>query len=174
MINRFPEQPHGAVPYFLLYRIYSDLNDSVNAEKYKEILIKKYPESQYAHMVSDPNYFKITCINRDKALKLYDETFDALKKGQLQLVSIYSKEALKNLPQEDPLRPRFEFTLALSLIKSSGRDTARLALQKISKKYSNSPVAEQALDVIRSMDELPSDLLLEKSYLQEDILSLCN
>jgi tetratricopeptide (TPR) repeat protein len=169
MINSYPDQPHGSVPYFLLYRIFSDLNDLINAEKYKTILITKYPESQYAHIVSDPNYFKTLAINRDKALKLYDETLDALKKGQLQLVNIYSKEALQNLPQEDPLRPRFEFTLALSLIKSPGRDTARLALQKISTKYPNSPVAEQALNVIRSMDELPTDLLLEKSYLQEDI-----
>ena len=169
MITRFPEQPHGAVPYFLLYRIYSDMNDAAKVEKYKKILIEKYPESQYAHMVSDPDYFKTLALNRDKALKLYDETLDALKKGQLPLVSIYSKEALRNLPLEDPLRPRFEFTLALSLIKSDGIDTARIALQKISKKYSSSPVSQQALDVIRSMDELPTDILLEKSYVQQDI-----
>ena len=169
MITRFPEQPNGAVPYFLLYRIFSDLNDVAKVEKYKKELIEKYPESQYAHMVSDPEYFKTLAQNRDKALKLYEETLDALKKGQLQLVSIYSKEAIRNLPQEDPLRPRFEFALALSLIKSAGMDSARIALQKISKKYSTSPVSEQALNVIRSMDELPADLLLEKSYLQEDI-----
>lgn len=169
MINRFPDQPYGAVPYFLLYRIYSDLNNSTNVEKYKTILTTKYPESQYAHIVSDPNYFKTLASNRDKALKLYDETLDALKKGQLQLVNIYSKEALKSLTPEDSLRPRFEFTLALSLIKSSGRDSARLALKKISIKYPNSPVADQALNVIRSIDELPTDLLLEKSYLHEDI-----
>jgi len=43
------------------------------------------------------------------------------------------------------------------------------ALQKISKIYSTSLVSKQALDVLKSMDELPSDLLLEKSYLQEEI-----
>jgi len=169
MITRFPEQPNGAVPYFLLYRIYSDLNDVAKVEKYKKILTEKYPESQYAQMVSDPGYFKTLALNRNKALKLYEETLDALKKGQLPLVNIYSKEALLHLPQEDPLRPRFEFALALSLIKSAGIDTARLVLQKISKKYSTSPVSQQALDVIRSMDELPADLLLEKSYIQQDI-----
>jgi len=169
MINRFPEQPHGADPYFLLYRIYSDLNNGANTEKYRKILIERYPESQYAHIVSDPDYFKTLAKIRDKALNLYDETLDALKKGQFQLMSIYSKEALKSLPLEDPLRPRFEFTLALSLIKSAGIDTARIALQKIATKYSSSPVSQQALDVIRSMNELPADLLLEKSYLQEEI-----
>jgi tetratricopeptide (TPR) repeat protein len=169
LITRFPEQPYNAVPYFLLYRIYSDLNDVAKANKYKALLIEKHPEGQYAHIVSDPDYFKKLTQNRDRALKLYDETLDALKKGQLQLVSIYSNEALKNLPQEDPLRPRFEFALALSLIKTAGRDSARLVLQKIATKYSTSPVSKQALDVIRSMDELPADLLLEKSYIQEEI-----
>lgn len=169
LLTRYPEQPHGAVPYYLLYRIFSDIHDSSKAEKYKALLIERYPDSEYAHIVSDPEYFKTLALNRDKALKLYDETLDALKKGQMQLVSFYSKEALKNLAQEDPLRPRFEFTLALSLIKTSGRDSARLALQKLSTKYPTSPVSKQALDVIRSMDELPADLLLEKSYLQEDI-----
>ena len=169
LLARFPEQPNGAVPYFLLYRIFSDTHDLIKAEKYKALLIERYPNSQYAHMVSEPEYFKTLALNRDKALKLYDETLDALKKGQLQLVSFYSKEALQNLSQEDPLRPRFEFTFALSLIKSAGMDSARLVLQKLSTKYSTSPVAKQALDVIRSMDELPADLLLEKSYLQEDI-----
>jgi hypothetical protein len=48
-------------------------------------------------------------------------------------------------------------------------DTARLVLQKLAKKYSTSPVSQQALDVIRSMDELPADLMLEKSYIQQDI-----
>ena len=169
LLNRFPEQPNGAVPYFLLYRIFSDIHESTKAEKYKTLLIEKYPESQYAHIVSNPEYFKTLALTRDKALKLYDETLDALKKGQLQLVSIYSKEALQNLPLEDPLRPRFEFTLALTVIKSAGIDSARIILQKLSTKYPNSPVSSQALDVIRSMDELPADLLLEKSYLQEDI-----
>jgi tetratricopeptide (TPR) repeat protein len=169
MINRFPEQPHGADPYFVLFRIFSDMNDKANTEKYRKLLIEKYPESQFAHIVSDPDYFNTLAKTRDKALNLYNETLDALKKGQLQLVSIYSKEALKSLPLEDPLRPRFEFTLALSLIKSAGIDTARLALQKIATKYSSSPVSQQALDVIHSMNELPADLLFEKSYLQEEI-----
>jgi len=169
LINRFPEQPNGAIPYFLLYRIFSDMHDMVKAEKYKALLIEKYPESQYAHIVSDPEYFKTLATNRDKALKLYDETLDALKKGQLQLVSIYSNEALQNLPLEDPLRPRFEFALALTLIKTAGMDSARIILKKLSTKYPTSPVSNQALDVIKSMDELPADLLLEKSYLQEDV-----
>ena len=169
LLTRYPEQPHGAVPYYLLYRIFIDMNDLPKAEKYKALLIERYPKSEYAHIVSDPGYFKTLALNRDKALKLYEETLDALKKGQLQLVSFYSKEALQNLALEDPLRPRFEFTLALSLIKTSGMDSARLVLQKISTKYPTSPVSKQALDVIRSMDELPADLLLEKSYLQEDI-----
>jgi len=169
LLTRFPDQPNGAVPYFLLYRIFSDLNDQAKAEKYKKLLVEKYPESQYAHMVSNPNYFKTLALTRDKALKLYEETLDALKKGQYQLVNIFSKEALKNLPREDPLYPRFEFTLDLSLIKSVGRDTARVALQKLATKYPSSPVSKQALDVIKSMDELPADILFDKSYIQEDI-----
>ncbi|MDP4290860.1 MAG: tetratricopeptide repeat protein [Bacteroidota bacterium] len=169
MITRFPDQPNGAVPYYLLYRIFTDQNDLTKAKRYSDLLIEKYPESQYAHIVSDPAYFTTLAQNKDKALKLYDETLDAIKKSQFQLVNIYSKEALKNLPLEDPLRPRFEFTLALSLIKTAGRDTARLALQKIAVKYANDPVSAQALNVIRSMDELPADMFMEKSYLQEDI-----
>ena len=169
MLTRYPEQPHGAVPYFLLYRIFTDMMDSPKAEKYKALLIARYPDSEYAHIVTNPDYFKTVAKNRDKALKLYDETLDALKKGQLQLVSFYSKEALQNLSQEDPLRPRFEFTLALSLIKTSGRDSARVVLKNISTKYSTSPVSKQALAVLRSMDELPADLLLDNSYLEDNI-----
>lgn len=169
LIQRFPDQPFGVVPYYQLYQIYSDLQNNSQSEKYKKLILERYPNTQYAYLVSDPEYLKTLKIAREKALTMYDETLDALKKGQYSLVQIYCKEALTNLSQEDQLRPRFEYAYALSLVKTAGIDSAKVALQLLTTKYPNHPVSNLALDVLKSMDELPIDVSIEKSITQTDI-----
>lgn len=169
LIQRFINQPFGAVPYYQLYRIYSDLQNNSQAENYKKLLLERYPNTQYAYLVSDPEFLKTLNIAREKALTMYGETLDALKKGHYNLVQIYCKEALLNLPQEDPLRPRFEYAYALSLVKTAGTDSARVALQLLTTKYPNHPVANLALDVLKSMDELSTDVSIEKAVIQTDL-----
>ncbi len=169
LIQRFPNQPFGVVPYYHLYRIYSDLQNTSQADKYKKLILERYPNTQYAYLVSDPAFLKTLKIAREKALTMYDETLDALKSGHYSLVQIYCKEALTNLSQEDELRPRFEYAYALSLVKTAGIDSAKVALQLLTTKYSNHPVANLALDVLKSMDELPADVSIEKAVTQTEV-----
>jgi tetratricopeptide (TPR) repeat protein len=169
LIQRFPNQPFGAVPYYHLYRIYSDLQNTSQADKYKKLILEHYPNTQYAYLVSDPEFLKTLKVAREKALTMYDETLDALKKGNYKLVQIYCKEALVNLSLEDQLRPRFEYAYALSLVKTSGIDSAKVALQLLTTKYPNHPVANLALDVLKSMDELPTDVSIAKAVVQTDV-----
>jgi tetratricopeptide (TPR) repeat protein len=168
LIQRFPEQPFGAIPYYQLYRIYSDLQNNSQAEKYKKLLIDHYPNSQYAHLLTDPDFLKTLKVTREKALTIYEETLDALKTGRYNLVQIYCKEALLNLPQDDQLRPRFEYAYALSLVKTTGVDSAKVALQLLITKYPTHPVANLALDVLKRMDELPSNPSTKKTDVQTE------
>ena len=55
VLNRFPENQHKLAIYYNLYRLYS-FADQSQSEKYKNILLEKYPESPFAKIILDPQY----------------------------------------------------------------------------------------------------------------------
>jgi len=56
--QRFPDSPYSLKAYYNLYQVSIFTNNSVNAQKYKDIIISRYPTSRYALMLTNPNYLK--------------------------------------------------------------------------------------------------------------------
>ncbi|RYE18836.1 MAG: gliding motility protein, partial [Sphingobacteriaceae bacterium] len=58
LLKRFPENNNLPVIYYSLYRLYTDEHNQPQAEKYRDLLLKNYPQTQYAKAILDPEYGK--------------------------------------------------------------------------------------------------------------------
>ncbi len=148
LLRRFPTGEYTDQAYYNLYRIYMVEGNKSDARFYKKKLIKEYPESDYAKLLQDPDYFKKLQKEANKVKVLYKETY------QLYLAKQYSKVqqnyslALKDYPDNKRELSKFEMLNALCV--GSTRDTTAFiaALQKVVDDYPDSDVKPKAVEMI--------------------------
>ncbi len=126
-----------------LYRINRDLGNEAEMNRYKDAIISKYPDSDYAKILIDPNYNLELEAALNRVRSLYEETYLAFNRGQYRTAIIYSNDALANY-QDESLSPKFAFIRAVSLGKTENQDTMRVELNKLVAEYPGSDIVDFA------------------------------
>ena len=149
-VKRFPDTPFEVRSFYYLYKIYKDtLFNKVKSTYYKDQILTKYPNSDYAKIISNPDYFKQLQAQQSKSALLYKETYLTFREGKYAEVIQKSDQAI-SLYKGDPLISKFELLKALSTGKTSDNETFKLALQDIVKKYPKSEEKNYARMILSS------------------------
>jgi len=149
-VKRFPDTPYEVRSFYYLYKIYKDtLFNKVKATYYKDQILTKYPNSDYAKIISNPDYFKQLQAQQSKSALLYKETYLVFREGKYKEVIQKSDQAM-TLYKGDPLISKFELLKAMSIGKTSDNETFKLALQDIVKKYPKSEEKNYARMILSS------------------------
>ena len=85
--------------YYSLYRLYSDEHNQPMAEKYRDLLLKNYPQTQYAKIILDPEYGKKMLSDEAQQNTFYNSVYDFYRKRQYDQVITRTDSALKTNPQ---------------------------------------------------------------------------
>ncbi len=99
LLKRFPENNNLPVIYYSLYRLYTDEHNQPQAEKYRNLLLKNYPQTQYAKIILDPEYGKKMLTNDAQQNTFYNNVYDFYRKRQYDQVIARTDSALKINPQ---------------------------------------------------------------------------
>jgi len=140
MNNRYPENDHALQSYYYLHKIYDEEGQPLQAEYYKNLIINNYPESDYAKLLTDPEYFSKLIAEKNKAAVLYEDTYLSYKAGQYFQVITKSDLALATYGDSIDLAPRFEYLRAVSIGRVDVIDSLVANLQRIILKYPNSEI----------------------------------
>lgn len=164
LFRRFENNPYVLQSYYYLYRIYTENEDFPLAEKYKNLIINGYPDSDYAKIISDPDYYQK--IDSIKGLEevFYSVTYSAFQDGQYEKVVHNADSASLTFGDKD-LIPKFYFLKAISTGKLYGDSLMLTPLNVIVSKYSASPVAPMAqalLNVLNGNNGKGSNLILPR------------
>jgi tetratricopeptide (TPR) repeat protein len=138
--SRFPGNPFELQSLYYLYKDYLNLGDNVQADYYKGFIISQYPESDYARVLSDPEYYAKLAAEKNKAEELYEQTWQAYKDGQYFMAIARCDMAFATYGDSIPLAPKFAYIKAISRGKIEVVDTLVSDLKKIIKKYPNSEI----------------------------------
>ena len=162
-VQRFPESEHLLQAYYQLYKNYEQVPDQEKADYYKNLIVKEFPDSDYARLIIDPNYNLVLEAQLNAAKDFYEQTYEAFTAGQYYLVINNYSEALEKYP-ESPLLPKFEFLKALALGKVQNYDTLVSSLRYLVDSFPDSDVTPLAEDIISrfSKDEEGNLVLNEK------------
>ena len=76
LINRFPDNELVPEALYNLYKINKEVNNA-KSEVYRQKLLQKYPESEFARILSDPAYYEKKMADLKMAEKIYDEAYNA-------------------------------------------------------------------------------------------------
>lgn len=149
--KRYPDNIHRLESWYALYKIYNDKKDFEKADYYKSLIVSNYPDSDYAKVILDPDFYIKQAEEKNQASKLYEKTYDAYEKGQYYRVITYANKAVSELSPDSLLASKFLFLRAISLGKVEVPDTLYAALDQLIVNYPKSPVIPQAQAVLRML-----------------------
>ncbi len=149
--KKYPGNKYHLQNWYYLYKIYQGMGENNQAQKYKSLIVSNAPESLYAKVLTDPEYYKKLQAGHHQAEKLYSRTWQAFERGQYYRVITYADRALAKYPDDTVTAPQFMYLRALSLGKVEVPDTLYTALQQLVAKYPDHPLAVRAKSIIKML-----------------------
>lgn len=150
-LQRFPESRKKLQLWYTLYSLYSSLNNTGKTEEYKSLIVRNYPNTMYAKVVQNPDYYKTLVSEQKKVQDLYARTYRAYEQDQYYRVINYAERASRSFASDSLLMPKFLFLKAVSLGKVEVPDSMYTAMQSLVKHYPKSDLVPRANAVIKML-----------------------
>ncbi|HSG68716.1 MAG TPA: tetratricopeptide repeat protein, partial [Bacteroidales bacterium] len=144
LIERYPDSENKLRVFYQLYRLYLKVQNNEMAEFYRNLIINDYPDSDYARIILDPDYYKNISAKESELTQLYTRTYQAYDRGQYFTVISNADNALRNYGDTAELIPKFMYLRAVSIGKVDVVDSLAVALKDLIKRFPNSEVKPMA------------------------------
>jgi len=158
LIERYPDDENKLRVYYQLYRLNLDISKMDRAEYYKNLIISQYPNSDYAKIIMDPDYFKNLADHESALTVLYSGTYSAYERGQYFTVIGNADRALRTYGDSAELMPKFLYLKALSIGKVDVVDSMAVILKVIISDYASSEMSPMAQDLLNFIAKDRPDL----------------
>lgn len=159
LIARFPNNVYADAVYYNMFLAATSANQTAKASEYRNAVLQKYPDSQYAKILKDPNYAQ-TLAEQNKALERYYEQTYALYKQDKTTEALARIKDVNNQFAENPMQPKFDLLEAFLVGKMQNREAYVSALQGVMQKHPNDEVknkAQEMLIYLADMNTLPAN-----------------
>ncbi len=143
LLERFPKTEYRLSTCYQLYRLHLGHGRINKANKYRDIILNEYPDSDYAKLIQNPEYIKTLKAKKNKIEKYYDQTYRAYEHNQYQLV-ISRCAVSDSLFPKNKLQAKFDYLKALSIGKSKNIIEFEKALKEVVAKHPNDEVKPRA------------------------------
>ncbi len=150
LLHRFPETKYKLPVYYQLYRIHIEMGNNSERDYYKNQIFREFPDSDYAKIIKNPDYYKILEKEKNKAENYYASLYVLYKDQQYEAI-ITNISKVDSLFEDSPVLPKFKYLNALAVGETKSRNEFEDALMEITKKYPKSEyatLAQNTLDFI--------------------------
>ena len=167
--KRFPQNKYKQPAYYNLYRTWLTIGDTVKANFYKNYLLTNFPESEYAKLILNPNFFRDVQKKTQVLEVFYENTYQAYLNEQYADV-IERKAMAEELFHNNKLTPKFSLLKAMAIGKIKPLADFTFALEDIIREFPKDSVSMRAkdmLDYIKAKSQIiPSDSLKNAEHLK--------
>ncbi len=142
MIQLFPASKYEPEALYSMYLCAKDLQNVEETNKYKDLLILKYPNSSFARLITNPNYLKEVKASDKEVKALYYDAYNQFKltnytKAQSILLQIQAKYP-QNLVEDKVIV--LQVILAQKIENYKDNQALKARLEDFVKKYPESPL----------------------------------
>ena len=141
--------------FYMLYRIYDRQGNTPQANYYRDMVLRGFPDSDFANLIRDNEYYKELIARDQRVEDDYARVYDLYHSRRYSSVITLADQAEELYPANAML-PRFRFWKALATAARGDNDAAVRQLQAIID-------ASSANDSLRPIAQAQMDLLLNDS-----------
>ena len=160
LIKRFPSSELIPESLYNLYNVYKEGNKA-KSETYREHLLQKYPDNEFARILSDPGYYEKKMAELKLAEKTYEDAYAAYTSEKFNDAISISDDALKKYPQNQ-LAPKFLLVRAYSVGKVTDERKFREELNNLIKLWPQTSESKKASDIIAYLNQKTPELKVEE------------
>jgi tetratricopeptide (TPR) repeat protein len=160
LLKKYPSNRYELTCYYQLYRIYLTTDETEKSDKYKNILLDKYPNSEFSLLIKNPDYNKEREFKLNQAETFYQETFLAFSDLKYQ-DCIDRCVAADSLFPKSENKPKYALLKAMSSGSIGGKDKMIASLKEVIVTYPTHPVKKRA-------EELLAILLKQEGETEKD------
>jgi tetratricopeptide (TPR) repeat protein len=154
-----------------LYELYRLLRtvDPARAERRRSDLLSSYPESEYALILSDPDYVRKQQEMASMAARSYEKAYLAFNNEEYSEAQAICTDALK-LYQENELIPKFMLLDALATGALQGEMAYKNKLDSLVSKFPSTDEGRRAAEIIEVLrKEMPAIKVAEDTRIAEEL-----
>ncbi len=149
LVNRFPEYERKLLSTYFLYNIYSEAGNTSRADYYRNLIINEYPDTDFAMILSDPNYREKITTRGNVIKDLYARAYDAYINENYSLaMELLTQSEADSLEVSRKQAARFSFLKALVLTRSAEKETAIEQLTYVTDNFAETEVHEPATNLL--------------------------
>jgi outer membrane protein assembly factor BamD (BamD/ComL family) len=158
--TRFPEDQRLLFSYYNMYEIYSAQKNLTEMNKYKDLILQKFPDSRSAKIIANPNYFQELDDERAAVVKFYEDTYSDYQ-GRNYKTVINNCEKADTAFKLNPIRDKFGLLRIMAFARVNPTDTADLvkSINDLVFKYPDSEVADPARNLLNYLQRGPSEAI---------------
>ncbi|MBR2194889.1 MAG: tetratricopeptide repeat protein [Salinivirgaceae bacterium] len=166
-LKKYPKSENEVSAMFNLYKTYLLEKDYANADIYKKRIISEYPDTDYAKILNDPDYYKELEKAENELNFMYQVTYRYYLNDECD--NVYSTyRYVDSLYPDSKLMPKFAIINTLCEGKSTDSLTFEAKLKEFIGRYPKSEEAGFARDVIAALNRKPH-VMEEKT--EEELLA---
>lgn len=153
LLKKYPETKNQLDAWYYLYLAYSELGNKAKAKEYYDKLTKKYPESTYARVLSDPNFLNNYLDEKNQLNKYYEETYTKFKANDFKEVISRINSAESKFGPDNIMMPKFYLLRAMAVGNTEGKDAYKKSLKEVIAKFPNSEEETRAKEILRLLGD---------------------
>lgn len=150
--SRYPGSDYYLSSLYNLYELFLKQSHYEKSNYYKNLIIDKYPDSEYAQFLSDPDFYKKLKEKQDEIKIFYENTYILYKEGKYNQVIDNCDEALIN-EKDHELAPKFALLRAMAIGNITDEATFKKALVELNKTYPQSEEKNRADELIAYLNQ---------------------
>lgn len=152
LLKRFPRFHNRLHVYYKLHTIAKNSKDIERVSKYQQMIISEFPNSNFAKLMTNPNYIQEIMAEEKKLSAEYNNVRNLFESGRFAQVIPRARKLMNEHPDHD-LFPKIDymFTISTGLRKDTLQFIGDLRL--LIGKYPSTDIADNAQVMIKYLEE---------------------
>ena len=159
LLKRYPEYDNRLMVYYRMYILGQETGNTSLKNQYKAKIISEYPNSTYAKIMANPDYFKEVEAAENKIYTFYDETYRYFTEGNIGKTISRSRDAMQQYPEHE-LYPKFDYLNTVASGKSKDTLSFLADLEAYANRYPASDLAQTAQSLIKYLTSKEEKILI--------------
>ncbi len=160
LLKRFPGSDIEPEAIYYTFIVLKEENN-LKSETYRQRLLEKYPNNEFARILSDPDYYKNKIEDLKKTEILYEEAYGAYSAENFTGAITLCDTALKIYSKHE-LAPKFLLLRAYCIGKTSDERKFKEELASLIKLWPRTPESQKASDIIAFLNQKIPELKVEE------------
>ncbi len=168
LLTRYPSNPLIPEALYTLYNINRE-NNNLRAETYRQRLVERYPDTEFALILSDPEYFARRMAAARMAEEIYMQAYNEYENENFSASVSLCDTALARYPGSQ-LVPKFRLLRAYNIARTADERAFRAELAEITKSWPGTEESKQAASIIDFLNkEIPELKVEEEKQIAQEL-----